>query len=122
MCGDYYLWIIMFTVCKLALMQERWFNKVKRMLKKKHITMEVVGKHLGVDKSAISQRLSGKTGMEVEELMVIAGLLGSSLDELCKDDPQYPKNITEFEIIEAWREVSPERQAVIVDMIKSMAK
>lgn len=112
----------MFTLCKLSGMQERWFNKVKRLLKKKHITMEVVGKHLGVDKSAISQRLSGKTGMEVEELMVIAGLLGSSLDELCKDDPQYPKNITEFEIIEAWREVSPERQAVIADMIKSMAK
>lgn len=99
-----------------------WFKKVKRILKSRGISMEQLGLALDVKKSGISQKLNGKRGVTVEELMTIANILNMSLDELCKDDPGYPANLHEKDFMEAFQAVSPEKQDIITEMMKSLAK
>lgn len=87
-------------------MKELWNDKVKRLLRERKITHDMVGEALGVKKPSISQRLTGKSNMSVEELMVICGLLGMTMDELCRDDPAYPLDNKDAIFIEKFRSSS----------------
>jgi len=53
------------------LMNEKWYEKAKRLLRKNKITLEKVGARLGVNKSAISLKLTNQRPTTVEEAKAI---------------------------------------------------
>lgn len=110
------------TVSKLTFMEEAWYKKAKRLFRDRKITHDKIGKRLGVEKASISQKLNGKNSSTSDEMIIIAGMLDMSLDELCGDDPNYTTDKKSLNIINKLRTLSEDEQDMFLKMLESLSE
>ena len=102
----------------MPFMDENWHIKAKKLLRKKHITMDTVGNAWGLKKAAVSLKLNGKAECTIKEVMIIAGMLGLSIDELCADDPNYKKDDKYAEFNRIYRQLDESQKKLLVQMMQ----
>lgn len=59
-------------------------NYIRQKIKEKGITQEELAEQLGISASAVSQNLAGKSTFDISNLMLIAELLGDTLDNIVR--------------------------------------
>lgn len=98
-----------------------WYEVAKPLLKKKKITHKKVAKALGLNStSAASHKLNGTRGSDLDEIEIIASMLGMTLAELVSEDNSFTKTEDEKELLEVFRVISDKEQKMAIKMIKSL--
>jgi transcriptional regulator with XRE-family HTH domain len=79
----------------------KWYEKAKRLMKKKDIKQKDLMEILGVNtRGAVSHYLTGKRQPDPMQMKAIAEKLGCSLDELMDDDKSDPVQLKINKIIQ----------------------
>jgi len=94
-----------------------WYTKAKTLLRERHITLEQVGKKLGIGKSNVSQMLNGRTNAKIGYIKGIADMLNMSVAELTSEDHYYVSDETERELIDAVRDLDEKQKREALKMI-----
>jgi transcriptional regulator with XRE-family HTH domain len=102
-------------------MEEEWYKKAKRLFRERKISQDKIGIRLGVEKASVSQKLNGKRTTTIDEVIIMADMLGMSMDELLSDDPKYTRNKQDLEIISKLRSISDADFQVFSKMINSLS-
>lgn len=102
--------------------EEKWYERAKRLMKKKKINMVDMGKHLDLGQSSMSMKLSGKRDSTLDDVKTIADVLGISLSELVEGDNTFIINDEEKRYLEIYRNMTPAEKAVFEKMLSSFNK
>lgn len=94
-------------------------SKIKRLLRAKKITYDKVGIAIGLEKASVSQRLNGKSKLTLEEMMIISGMLGVSMDELSYDDPRYTLDSEYIEFLSTYEKLDLDDKKRIIRMMSA---
>ena len=58
---------------------------IRAEIARRRLSQRLVAEHLGISQPAFSARMSGKTALDVDDLLAIADLLGVPAADLLKD-------------------------------------
>ncbi len=100
----------------------KWYDRAKKLMKKKKINMVEMGKHLGLGQSSMSMKLSGKRDSTLDDVNTIARVLGVSLAELVEGDNTFIINDEEKRYLEIFRSMSDTEKEVFQKLLSSFEK
>lgn len=98
----------------------KWYDRAKKLMKEKKISMEQMGKHLDLGQSSMSMKLAGKRDSSLDDVQTIAGVLGVSLSELVEGDNTFIVSDNEKRCLEIYRSMSDAEREVFNKMINSL--
>lgn len=104
---------------KESVAEEKWYDRAKKLMKKKKISMERMGKHLNLGQSSMSMKLSGKRDSSIDDVKMIADVLGVALSELVEGDNTFIINDTEKRYLEVFRSMSETEKDVFMKLLSS---
>jgi len=84
------------------------------------ISRVAIGDAIGITGQAASLKLSGQRPTSVDEIRVIAGVIGVSIAELIADDSGYVQNLDEEELLKLFRLLNADQKKSILMMIRSI--
>jgi len=64
----------------------------------------------------------GRREPTIEQIKKIAKVLDKSVSELCGEDLYFLTDISERQVIDTWRTLSPDQRALILGMLKGAKK
>ena len=98
-----------------------WRIKLKRALRSRKITYEVIGNLCGVTVPAVGHWLAGRREPPLKALRIMAEQAGMTLNDLFNEDSRFLiVDLQEIAMIEALRKVPPERKALVPKLIESL--
>jgi transcriptional regulator with XRE-family HTH domain len=100
-------------------MTTKWYERAHALMKDGEISRVRVGQALGVTPQSVSLKLSGQRPTSVDEISVIAGVLGVSAAELVAEDAEYVSSLDEVELVKLFRLLNPDQKASILNMMRS---
>lgn len=101
--------------------KETWQGKAKRLLRQRRIYHDEIAGLLGLKKATISQKLNGKIGTEMSEMIIIAKRLGMTVDQLLVDDPVYSgEQSKSVRFMQEYADLSEVQQEMILKLIKTI--
>lgn len=100
--------------------EEKWYDRAKRLMKKRKISMEEMGKHLGLSQGAMSMKLSGKRDSSLDDVNNIAKILDISISELVEGSGEFIITNDEKMYLELFRSMSEVEKQVFFKMIRGM--
>lgn len=101
-------------------MTTKWFERADALMRDRRISRVAVGDALGITGQAASLKLSGQRPTSVDEIRVIAGVIGVSVAELISDDAGYVQNLDEEELLKLFRLLNADQQKSILTMMRSI--
>ena len=100
--------------------EETWQGKAKRLLRHRIYHDEIAGL-LGLKKATISQKLNGKIGTDMSEMIIIAKRLGMTVDQLLVDDPVYSgEQSRSVQFMREYSDLSEVQQEMILKLIRTI--
>lgn len=103
-----------------ACMTTKWYDRADALLKQQRISRAHVGRALGVTSQSVSLKLSGKRPTSVDEIGVIAGVVGVSVGELVAGDEAYLTSLDELELIKLFRMMTDDQKASVLNVVRMM--
>lgn len=100
---------------------EKWRTKAKRMLRAAGISHQAVADRLEITQSAVSHKLNGRREASIEEIQVIAEMLGVSVVVLIEDDPKFARNPDEEKLIDHFRNMSEDDRVMALKMMAKIS-
>lgn len=97
---------------------EKWYVRVKRILKQRKINMEEFGSRFGWGQSTISMKLNGKRASTIDDVQQIANELKIPLSELVEGDDLFTINEDEKAYLEFYRSLSDSEKSLIRRMFE----
>lgn len=86
----------------------------------RRISKAAVGRALHITGQGVSLKLSGQRPTTVDEIGVIAGVIGVSFAELVGEDVGYVQSLDEEELLKLFRLLTIEQQQSILTMMRSI--
>lgn len=102
--------------------EEKWFDRAKRLMKKKKISMEEMGKHLNLGQSSMSMKLSGKRDSSLDDVKNIAKVLGVSIAELVDGTDDFIISNDEKMYLNIYRNMSDLEKEVFHKIMQGLNK
>ena len=100
---------------------KHWYERAKPMLREKGISQQEVAEKIGCNQSAASHKLNGRRGATIEEVQIIAGMLGVSIITFLEDDPEAACSEEEKRLLRQFRELDETRRMMALKMFKAVA-
>lgn len=101
-------------------MTTKWYDRADALLKQRRLSRADVGRALGMTSQAVSLKLSGQRPTSVDEIGVIAGVIGVSVGELVEGDESFLTSLDELEWIKLFRMMTPEQRVAMTTMVRTM--
>lgn len=101
-------------------MTTKWYERADALLKQHRLSRADVGRAMGLTSQAVSLKLSGQRPTSVDEIGVIAGVIGVSVGELVAGDEAYLTSLDELEWVKLYRMMSDEQKATMLNMVRVM--
>lgn len=100
-------------------MTAKWYDRADALLKERGISRVRVGQALGQTPQSASLKLSGQRPASVDEIAVIAGLIGVSAAELIAGDMEFITSLEELEFLKLLRMLTPDQKALILNTMRT---
>jgi transcriptional regulator with XRE-family HTH domain len=101
-------------------MTTKWYERVDALLKLQRLSRADVGRALGITSQAVSLKLSGKRPTSVDEIDVIAGVVGVSVGELVAGDESFLTSLDELEWVKLFRLMTAEQRVAMSAMVRAV--
>jgi transcriptional regulator with XRE-family HTH domain len=101
-------------------MTVKWYDRVDVLLKQHRLSRADVGRALGITSQAVSLKLSGQRPTSVDEIGVIAGVVGVSVGELVEGDESFLTSLDELEWIKLFRMMTAEQRVAMSAMVRAV--
>lgn len=89
-------------------------------MKERHISKAAVGRALHITGQGASLKLSGQRPTTVDEMVVIAEVIGVNFADLVGEDVGYVQSLDEEELLKLFRLLTAEQQKSILTMMRSI--
>jgi predicted transcriptional regulator len=89
-------------------------------MRERDISRVSVGDALGITGQAVSLKLSGQRPTTVDEVVVIAEVIGVNVAELVGEDAGFVQSLDEEELLKLFRLLSDEQRKSILSMMRSI--
>lgn len=100
---------------------EKWHTKAKTLLRAADISHQDVADKLNITQSAVSHKLNGRRGATIEEIQLIAEMLGISIIVLIEDDPKFARNPDEEKLIDHFRRMNEDDRVMALKMMAKIS-
>jgi transcriptional regulator with XRE-family HTH domain len=101
-------------------MTTKWYDRADALLKQRRMSRADVGRALGLTSQAVSLKLSGQRPTSVDEIGLIAGVIGVSVGELVEGDESFLTSLDEVELVKLFRMMTAEQKASVLNMFRVM--
>ena len=99
-----------------------WYEVARALLKNKGMTYADLAVILDVTTGTVGHWMVGRREPTIEQIKKIAKVLDKSVSELCGEDLYFLTDISERQVIDTWRTLSPDQRALILGMLKGAKK
>jgi len=90
------------------------------MLRGKGISQQEVADKLGCTQGGASHKLNGQREATIDEVLIIAEMLGVSISAFTEDDPVSASSEEEKRLLRQFRELDDDQRSMTLKMIKAM--
>lgn len=99
-----------------------WYEVARTLLKEKGMTYADLAAILDVTTGTVGHWMVGRREPTLQQVKTIAEVLEKSVSELCGEDFYFLTDAAEREVIDTWRNLTPDQRALLLGMLKAGKK
>lgn len=100
----------------------KWYEVVTRLMRDRNVRHADAAAALGISRQAVSHKLSGLRPTTTDELEIIAGLLGVTMQDLIGGDVRYVADERTREVVDLFAKLDQEQREAFLRALRLSAE